>query len=164
LGSGPLHRAYRARDGWFFIGARPDEVPRLAAVEGLSDLTSLRGEALEQALEQRFAGDTVDSWVARLTNAGIGAHRYLGDVEELMADPWVTAHELSLTREHDEMGLVTTCGPAPRLSRTPIRVGQPAPKPGSDAYEILSEIGLTDREIEALIGTGVVRVDGVTAG
>ena len=25
LGSGPLHRAYRARDGWFFIGARPDD-------------------------------------------------------------------------------------------------------------------------------------------
>jgi crotonobetainyl-CoA:carnitine CoA-transferase CaiB-like acyl-CoA transferase len=164
LGSGPLHRAYRARDGWFFIGAPPDEVARLAAVEGLSDLTSLRGEALEQALEQRFAGDIVDSWVSRLTNAGIGAHRYLGDLEELMADPWVTAHELSLTREHDAMGLVTTCGPAPRLSRTPIRVGQPAPKPGSDAYEILSEIGLTDREIEALIDTGVVRVDGVMAG
>jgi crotonobetainyl-CoA:carnitine CoA-transferase CaiB-like acyl-CoA transferase len=164
LGSGPLHRAYRARDGWFFIGARPDEVPRLAAVEGLSDLTSVRAEALEQALEQRFAGDIVDSWVSRLTNAGIGAHRYLGDLEELMVDPWVTAHELSLTREHDAMGLVTTCGPAPRLSRTPIRVGQPAPKPGSDAYEILSEIGLTDREIEALIDTGVVRVDGVMAG
>ena len=81
-----------------------------------------------------------------------------------MADPWVTAHELSLTREHDEMGLVTTCGPAPRLSRTPIRVGQPAPKPGSDAYEILGEIGLSEREIEVLIDAGVVRVEGVTAG
>ena len=78
LGSGPLHRAYQARDGWFFIGARPDEVPRLAAVEGLSDLTSLRGEALEQALAQRFHADTVDTWVARLSNAGIGAHRYVG--------------------------------------------------------------------------------------
>jgi crotonobetainyl-CoA:carnitine CoA-transferase CaiB-like acyl-CoA transferase len=164
LGSGPLHRAYQARDGWFFIGARPDEVTRLAAVEGLSDLVSLRGEALEQALAQRFADDTVGAWVARLTKAGIGAHRHIGTLDELMADPWVVAHELSLTREHDEMGLVTTCGPAPRLSRTPIRVGAPASKPGSDAYELLSEVGLTDREIGALIEAGVVRVDGVTAG
>jgi crotonobetainyl-CoA:carnitine CoA-transferase CaiB-like acyl-CoA transferase len=164
LGSGPLHRAYQARDGWFFIGARPDEVPRLAAVEGLSAVTSLRGEALEQALARHFASDTVETWVARLIHAGIGAHRYIGDLETLMADPWVTAHELSLTREHDEMGLVTTCGPAPRLSRTPIRVGQPAPKPGSDAYEILTEIGLSAREIEALIEAGVVRVEGVAAG
>jgi crotonobetainyl-CoA:carnitine CoA-transferase CaiB-like acyl-CoA transferase len=43
-------------------------------------------------------------------------------------------------------------------------VGQPAPKPGSDAYEILGEIGLSEREIEVLINNGVVRVEGVTAG
>ena len=164
LGSGPLHRAYRARDGWFFIGARADEVARLAAVEGLSSVTALDGMALEQALAERFARDAVDTWVARLTQAGIGAHRYVGDLEELMADPWVTAHELSLTREHDEMGLVTTCGPAPRLSRTPIRAGQPASKPGAEAYEILSGVGLSDREVAALIEAGIVRVDGVAAG
>jgi crotonobetainyl-CoA:carnitine CoA-transferase CaiB-like acyl-CoA transferase len=163
LGSAPLHRAYRASDGWFFIGARQDEVPRLAAVDGLSDIGSLRGEGLERAMEQCFAGDTVDNWVARLMRAGIGAHRYIGDLEELMQDPWVTAHELSLTREHDAMGLVTTCGPAPRLSRTPVRVGRPAPKPGSDGPEILNEIGLGSR-IEELIGAGVIRVDGVKAG
>jgi crotonobetainyl-CoA:carnitine CoA-transferase CaiB-like acyl-CoA transferase len=164
LGSGPLHRAYRARDGWLFIGARQDEGRRLAAVQGLTGVASLRGGPLEQALEERFAGDSVDTWVARLTKAGIGAHRYIGDVEALMADPWVTAHALSLTREHDEMGLVTTCGPAPRLSRTPIRVGQPAPKPGADADAILKEVGLSAGEIAALIEAGVVRVDGVVAG
>jgi crotonobetainyl-CoA:carnitine CoA-transferase CaiB-like acyl-CoA transferase len=164
VGSGPLHRAYRARDGWFFIGARPDEVARLAAVDGLSGITASDDAALEQALAERFARDAVDTWVTRLTREGIGAHRYVGDLEELMADPWVTAHELSLTREHDGMGLVTTCGPAPRLSRTPIRAGQPASKPGAEAYEILSEVGLSDREVAALIEAGVVRVDGVAAG
>jgi crotonobetainyl-CoA:carnitine CoA-transferase CaiB-like acyl-CoA transferase len=163
LGSGPLHRAYRARDGWFFLGAREDEVARLAAVEGLAGVASLCGKALEEALAQRLAGDSVATWVARLTRAGIGAHRYVGDLEELMQDPWVTAHHLSLTREHDGMGLVTTCGPVPRLSRTPIRVGEPASRPGADARAILSEIGLGDR-VEALIAAGVVRVEGVAAG
>ncbi len=163
LGSGPLHRAYQARDGWFFIGARQDDLPRLAAVEGLAGIASLHGETFEQGLAQRFAEDTVANWVARLIKAGIGAHRFISDLEELMHDPWVTAHELSLTREHDEIGLVTTCGPVPRLSRTPIRVGRPAPKPGSDAREILAEIGLADG-LEALIEAGVVRVDGVAAG
>jgi crotonobetainyl-CoA:carnitine CoA-transferase CaiB-like acyl-CoA transferase len=62
------------------------------------------------------------------------------------------------------MGLVTTCGPAPRLSKTPVRVGRPAPKPGSDAYDILTESGLADSHIEALIKAGIVRVDGVAAG
>jgi crotonobetainyl-CoA:carnitine CoA-transferase CaiB-like acyl-CoA transferase len=163
LGSGPLHRAYRASDGWLFIGARQADLPRLAAVHGMAGIISLGGEALEQALAEHFAGDTVANWVARLTRAGIGAHRYVSDLDELMHDPYVTAHELSLTREHDQIGLVTTCGPAPRLSRTPIRAGHQAPKPGSDAPEILTEIGLADR-IEALIEAGVVRVEGVAAG
>ena len=163
LGSGPLHRAYRARDGWFFIGARQEDAPRLAAVDGLAGIASLHGEALEQALEAHFSGETVATWVERLTRAGLGAHRHIADLEALMQDPWVTAHGLSLTREHDDIGLVTTCGPAPRLSRTPIDPGQPAPKPGADGPDILTEIGLGDR-IEALIEAGVVRVDGVAAG
>ena len=75
LGSGPLHRAYQARDGWFFLGARQPDLPRLATVDGLAGITAWRGEALEHALEQRFASDTVATWVARLTSAGIGAHR-----------------------------------------------------------------------------------------
>jgi crotonobetainyl-CoA:carnitine CoA-transferase CaiB-like acyl-CoA transferase len=162
-GSGPLHRAYQARDGWFFLGALPEDAPRLAAVNGLADLTTLRGEALEQALERHFRADTVAHWVERLNAAGIGAQRHIADLETLMQDPWVTAHGLSLTREHEGMGLVTTCGPAPRLSRTPIRLGQPAPKPGADGVEILTEMGLGDR-LDVLIEAGVVRVDGVAAG
>ena len=75
----------------------------------------------------------------------------------------MTAYGLSLPREHDDIGLVITCRPAPRLSRTPIAPGHPAPKPGADGPDILTEIGLGDR-IEALIEAGVVRVDGVAAG
>jgi crotonobetainyl-CoA:carnitine CoA-transferase CaiB-like acyl-CoA transferase len=163
LGSGPLHRAYQALDGWFFIGARPGEVTRLAAADGLADIASLRGEVLEQALAQRFPGDTVANWVARLARAGIGAHRCIADLDALLQDPYVTAHSLSLTREHDEIGLVTTCGPAPRLSRTPVRAGHPAPKPGADASAILTEIGLGHR-LTALLEAGAVRIDGVAAG
>jgi crotonobetainyl-CoA:carnitine CoA-transferase CaiB-like acyl-CoA transferase len=163
LGSGPLHRAYQARDGWFFLGGKASDISRLAAVDGLSAVTSLHGAALEQALEQRFLANTVDYWVPRCLAAGLGAHRCILDLPELMQDPWVVEHQLSATREHDDIGLVTTCGPAPRLSRTPVQIGKPAPKPGSDAYSILAEIGLEDR-LESLIARGVVRVDGVVAG
>jgi crotonobetainyl-CoA:carnitine CoA-transferase CaiB-like acyl-CoA transferase len=165
LGSGPLHRAYQARDGWFFIGAKAADLPRLASVEGLGggEIASLSGAALEQALAQRFLTHTIDHWVTQCTAAGIGAHRCLLDLPELMQDPWVVAHDLSATREHDEIGLVTTCGPAPRLSATPLRIGRPAPKPGSDAADILAEIGLEHR-LDDLIASGVIRVDGVAAG
>ena len=163
LGSGPLHRAYQARDGWFFLGGRPTDTPRLATVQGLEKVAALSGAALEQALEQHFLTNSVAHWVAQCTAAGLGAHHCILDLPELLQDPWVVEHELSATREHDEIGLVTTCGPAPRLSRTPVHIGHPAPKPGSDAYDILAEIGLAER-LDALVAAGVVRVDGVAAG
>jgi crotonobetainyl-CoA:carnitine CoA-transferase CaiB-like acyl-CoA transferase len=163
LGSGPLHRAYQARDGWFFLGAKADDLPRLAALDGLGEVASLKGTDLERALEPLFRAHTVDHWVSRCVAAGLGAHRCILDLPELMQDPWVVEHELSATRKHDDIGLVTTCGPAPRLSRTPVHIGRPAPKPGSDAYSILADIGLAER-LDDLIASGVVRVDGVAAG
>ena len=106
---------------------------------------------------------SVETWVSQLNAAGIGAHRVVRDFAELMVDPWVKAHGLSLTREHDEMGLVTTCGPAFRLSQTPVLPGHPAPKPGRHAREILEEHGLGD-EYQRLVAAGVEVVDGVIAG
>ena len=163
MGDGPLHRAYRARGGWLFLGALEPDLPRIAGVDGLEGIGPLRGNALAKALEARFPAKPVQTWVSQLNAAGIGAHPVVGDFAELMVDPWVKAHGLSLTREHDEMGLVTTCGPAPRLSRTPVRPGQPAPKPGRDAREILEEHGLGG-DYQRLVEAGIVVVDGIRAG
>ncbi len=80
-----------------------------------------------------------------------------------MNDPYVVAHNLSVTRPHDVLGDVTTTGPAPRLSRTPVRLGNPAPLPGADAAEILAGIGRAS-DIERLIAAGVVKVEGIRAG
>ena len=163
LGDGPLHRAYQAKDGWLFVGAQESDIPRLASVNGLENIDSLRGEALARSLEERLNSDTVQAWVQRLNDAGVGAHRVLPDVSELLDDPWVIDHGLSVTREHDEIGLVTGFGPSPRLSRTPVVLGRPAPKPGVHGREILEEIGL-GREFDKLLKQGVILTEGVAAG
>ena len=163
LGSGPLQRAYQANDGWFFLGAKERDLPRLSGVEGLSGVESLAGRGLESSLEERFLGSSVEAWVARLRDAGVGAQRVIINVRQLMEDPWVIEHGLSITREHDEIGPVTTCGPAPRLSRHPVRPGRPAPKPGSDVESVLEQHGLGGR-YESLLASGVILADGVAAG
>ena len=163
VGDGPLHRAYKANDGWFFLGADEADLDPLSGVEGLSGIASLQGEALAQSLEERFQSQTVDAWVHRLTGVDIGAHRVVADVEELMNDPWVIDHGLSLIRPHDDIGMVTTCGPAPRLSRTPVTTGWAAPKPGKHAQEILGEVGMGDR-FDRLLEQDIVLMDGVAAG
>jgi crotonobetainyl-CoA:carnitine CoA-transferase CaiB-like acyl-CoA transferase len=164
IGDGPLHRAYEAEDGWFFIGLHDADRERLAGVGSLdSAVAALEGAALADALAERFRTAGVDEWVARLNAAGVSAHRVLNDTRPLMEDPWVVSHGLSLTREHDWLGSVTTAGPAPRLSRTPVRPGSPAPRLGSHGRELLEEVGLSERA-DALIAQRVVITEGLRPG
>ena len=163
MGAGPLDRAYEANDGWVYIHADISDLTRLSNVEGLSGIESLEGGALRASMEERLQGSSVDTWVGRLTEAGVSAQKVITDVKELMGNPWVVSHGLSLTREHDEIGPVTTCGPSPRLSRTPVRAGRPAPKPGSDAKGILDQHGLGGR-FDDLMSKGIILDHGVDAG
>jgi crotonobetainyl-CoA:carnitine CoA-transferase CaiB-like acyl-CoA transferase len=160
IGDGPLHRLYRANDGWFFLAGRDSDRPRFARVEGLEEAASLEGDALETFLEARIAGECVQCWVERLNAAGFGAHR-TASVNELMTDPWVQAHGLSITREHDGAGLITTNGPSPRLSRTPAVPGRAASLPGADALDILRDLG-RDTDIDRLVDARAVVIEGVT--
>ena len=160
LGEGPLYRAYEASDGWLFLAAQEGQ---LSAVPELAAAAQLGGKARAEALEAIFKTRTVGEWVATLQGAGIGAHRVVDDVRELMEDTWAQAHGLSITREHDDLGLITTVGPSPRLSRTPPEPGKPAPRPGSDARAVLAMIG-REGDLDRLIAEKVVVMEGVVAG
>jgi len=65
-------------------------------------------------------------------------------VAELMADPWVQSHGLSVTQTVEDVGDVTMPGLSVRLSDTPMRLGGPPHRPGSDAALILQELGMED--------------------
>ena len=159
-GSGPLNRLYQASDGWLFLAARGAELTHCAA---LADLAHRSGADLEGELAQRLRSRSVAEWVAELNQAGIGAHRVVPSLVELMTDPLVVARGLALTREHEGFGPITTTAPGVKLSRTPMTVGRVAPKPGSDAASVLADIGMAG-ELERLIREKVVAVDGVKAG
>ncbi len=159
-GSGPLNRLYQASDGWLFLAA-PDG--NLAQCAELADLAVHKGVDLERALEERLRSRNVAAWVTILNNAGIGAHRVVPSLVELMTDPLVQARGLAVTRDHEGFGPITTTAPGGKLSRTPMAIGRPAAKPGSDAASVLADIGMSD-ELERLIREGVIAVEGVKAG
>ncbi|HEY7268498.1 MAG TPA: CoA transferase, partial [Dehalococcoidia bacterium] len=140
VGEGPLNRMYQAADGWFFMAAREDQVDALKSAIGLKNAGTAERTNLEELLEGRFLTDSVGTWVGRLLQAGVGAHALVTDAQALMTDPWVEAHGLSLTRDHEGIGVATTTGPAPRLSRTPVVAGNPASVPGADEEAILREL------------------------
>ena len=80
----------------------------------------------------------------------------------LMDNDWARAHGLSVTRDHDGLGPITTIGPSPRLSRTPPEAGRPAPRPGSDAAAILESVGRAG-DLDRLVSEGVVVTEGISA-
>jgi len=159
-GSGPLNRLYEASDGWLFVATSQGELARCAE---LADLSGRSGTDLEREMEMRMRSRSVAVWVEILNDAGIGAHRVVPSLPELMTDPLTVARGLAVTREHEGFGLITTTAPGVKLSRTPMMIGAPASKPGKDIASVLAQIGMGE-ELERLIRECVVAVDGVKAG
>ena len=159
-GEGPLNRLYEASDGWLFLAASERELAHCAE---LADLAGRTGTDLERELETRMRSRSVAAWVDVLNKAGIGAHRVVPSLPELMTDRITVARGLAVTREHEAFGLITTTAPGVKLSRTPMTIGAPASKPGKDIASVLAEIGM-GTELERLIRERVVAVDGVKAG
>ncbi len=144
-GWSPLQRMYRASDGWFFLGAASSQIDALASIAGLEAAKQPTGDALAGALEAAFAGKTAAAWVKSLTAAGLGAYPIGITEPELMADPWVVDHGLSVTQTYKDGSRITTIGPPWRLSRTPPSVRHLVSPPGGDAYEVIAKAGLKDR-------------------
>jgi crotonobetainyl-CoA:carnitine CoA-transferase CaiB-like acyl-CoA transferase len=65
-------------------------------------------------------------------------------VAELMVDPYVRQRGLSVSQQVEGIGETTAPGLPVKLSRTPMRVGAPPRRPGSDAPSILEELGLQE--------------------
>lgn len=161
LGWNPLQRLYRASDGWLFLGATADMLPDLVGIDGLAGIDGLDGDALIAALDELIARRPAEEWTELFTAIGAGAQP-VRSVRALMDDPWVQKQGLSLTRQHEDFGLVTTTGPAPRLSRSAVEPGAPASKPGADALDVLKAHGLS-AEYERLLASGALVIDGVIA-
>jgi crotonobetainyl-CoA:carnitine CoA-transferase CaiB-like acyl-CoA transferase len=157
LGWRPLHRLYRARDAWIALAAADGHIGRIESALELPGLADLDAAALEASLAARISTRPADEWVRRLTEAGVGAHAVVSAVD-LMRDPWVIAHGLSVTRKHPSGETVTTIGPPARLSRTPVAPGRAVAAPGADAQGVLADIGEAG-ELPRLIASGIVALE-----
>jgi len=154
-GWGPLYRLYKASDRWFFLAVqRPDDLARLAAVEGLNGVDKTPEDQLASVLTARFAEAPAEAWVSRLTEAGLSAHVSM-NMHENLDNPVVQNRGLSVLREHSGTGEVRNVGSSARLSLAPLETPFPAPPLGWHSREIVEEVGLGDRFAD-LVAPGVV--------
>jgi crotonobetainyl-CoA:carnitine CoA-transferase CaiB-like acyl-CoA transferase len=134
LGTGPLDRFYQGADGkWFFLSLPAVDADKLRTVQGLT----------ADNLEVKFKQEPAGVWVERLQQHGIPAQMRV-PVAELMVDPYVVRRGLSVSQAVDGVGETTAPGLPVRLSHTPMRLGAVTGQPGSDAADILAELGLQE--------------------
>ena len=166
-GWGPLYRAYRAADCWFFLAAGEGRAADLKALDGLETTAGLTGAPLEARLEEIFATRPLAHWLALLLAADFGAQRLdkmhavcqANLTAESVGTPDLAGPTFAFVR-HDRhpsgrwVDLVAPNAIRPQEAR--IRMPGHAPKPGAQSRQILREIGLPDDEVDGLVADRLV--------
>lgn len=160
---------YKCKDGEFLIGANQDGVfRRLCAAMGRPELAedpryashTARGNCqaeLDDVIESWTSGFTIASLEELLVRHGVPSGRIFR-APDMIADPHFAARNSLVNVEHPEFGTLTMQGVFPRLSRTPGRVAQLAPREvGQDNEAVYGDLlGLSAEAIAALQADGVV--------
>ncbi len=79
--------------------------------------------------------------------------------KEVYDDPQVKHMKMFSTFHHDNYGKVTTVSPAVKMSETPPIIRKPVPMIGEHGYEILSEFGYNQDEINKFIEEEIVSIE-----
>jgi len=111
--------------------------------------------ALNALIDEAMSGETQAAWIARLNAAGVPCGR-VQTLAEVIDDPQVAAQEMVLDVPHPGHGTVRMTGFPVKLSKTPCRIGRPAPDLGADTDAVLGEAGYSKAEIARLREAGIV--------
>ena len=167
VGEHALHRMYRARDGWVFLGGLAHEMDKLRQVAGLEQVPDEdAGEFLEGEIKKR----DVAHWVKVFNAVGLAGHRIdsLEDIREMFLhevcddnlDAWDDGRSISIVRftDHPAGSAVDLAPPAyVRLKNAPVQLLYACPKQGTHTREILGELGYDDDYVDDLIAQGIAK-------
>jgi crotonobetainyl-CoA:carnitine CoA-transferase CaiB-like acyl-CoA transferase len=149
--------AYEAADGWFTLAVATDRnFVRLTEALDRADLAADQRFAtnpdrvghtdeLSAELNKTFAGRPVQHWLDLLGERGVPCGPVV-EVEDLFTDPHLVETGGIVELEHPSAGTIWSVGAPFNLSKTPLRVGRPAPRLGESTDEVLAEL---EREQEA---------------
>jgi crotonobetainyl-CoA:carnitine CoA-transferase CaiB-like acyl-CoA transferase len=154
------YETFAASDGEFVLAVgNDDQWRRFCAVAGLdrdderfatNRQRVTRYEELRPILAERVRTGTRQSWIERLTASGVpcGSVR---DLEEVFADPQLSAREMIAHIEHATIGTLRLLGIPVKLSDTPGAVRTPPPALGQHTASVLQDdLGLSPAEIDGL--------------
>ena len=167
LGAGVPGTTYRCHPGgpndYVFVFAQQQMWHPLLRAMGREDLI---GDARYETAAARFQHKAevdalVQGWTSErtkhdvmkiLAGAGVPCGACL-DTGEVLEDPHLRARDMIVEVEHPVRGRYVTVGNPIKLSASPTTIG-PSPLLGQHRHEILSELGYSDADIDALAKDG----------
>lgn len=108
--------------------------------------------AVYAAIENALAQYTTAAVVALLDSAGVPCGP-INDVAQVFADPQSLDQGMKQTMSHTSVGEVGVPGFPYRIDGAPLPVRHAAPMLGEQSGEILAELGFSEVEIDAIIGS-----------
>jgi crotonobetainyl-CoA:carnitine CoA-transferase CaiB-like acyl-CoA transferase len=120
---------------------------------------STNREALYATLEPRLASLSTEEIVRRLDAASVPCGP-IRDVAQAVDDQQTRAQDLILAAAHPTLGTVEVAGAPYHFDGEPVRARLAPPLLGQQTDEILTELGYSPEEIEALVGSGAAQAEG----
>ncbi len=161
------YQALRARDGYFTVGATHDRLfeglcraldrPDLLADPRFGDRAGRlahRGE-LVAAIEKTTVAEDRAHWLARLEREGVPSGP-INSYPEALADAHARSRGMVVELAHPEAGPLSALGVPVKLSETPGAVERAAPLLGEHTAALLTELGYSAAEQQALRASGIV--------
>jgi crotonobetainyl-CoA:carnitine CoA-transferase CaiB-like acyl-CoA transferase len=114
------------------------------------------GGALVREMTDIFKSRTIDEWLVLLDGHDTCIER-VNNLAEAMSDPQLLHRKMVVETEHPTEGRVKSLGISIKLSKTPGRVDRlHAPAYGEHTREVLTQLGLSEAEIECLANDKVI--------
>ncbi|MCD6309653.1 MAG: CoA transferase [Candidatus Eremiobacteraeota bacterium] len=161
------YQTFKAKDHYFNLAAGNDRLWALTCKvmekEDLIDNPMFKTnsdrvtnrEALVKIMNDVFRERPADYWLKKLKSAGVPSGPVY-TLEQLFSAPQAKARNMILELEHPTIGKWKMPGNPVKFSEAKIRTDIPPPLLGQHNEEILSSLGYTPGEIEALVEKGVI--------
>jgi len=165
---GASQRLWQCRDGWLaMITPQNDEFVAMCRVLGVPDLIQQaqfstilarrdNAHALRALLDPLVAERSVDSLVAELGAAGVPVGK-VNSKADLANDPQIQHNRTLVDTVYPDIGRVRTPRNAAVFSAVPAHTPALAAHLGEHTREVLTELGKSAADIDALYASGAVR-------
>ncbi len=158
FGTGPRVRLYETADRWLCLAVQTDaQWSALERATGIIDLRSMSDTDAICALCDEFSTRTAADWFDLLDAADIPCE--IEDEEfclRLFEDPQFRDAGLVTTMQQAQVGRFDHFAHLWTFSETPTRIAGPPLIVGHDSVDIMTELGIEQSEIDALLADGVV--------